>query len=1142
MTTIPVSRRPFWAVSTTEAFQPKIRRRVRRLSCIRHYNVDGNFSIQCTDKSHLSSFTLLLRLAAAFPSCFAMQEEEIKRASQGPSEGGPHPTPTGDSLPLPLPPPPLPQPSPSGATVNKDGGTPPESNKTRVSGSSSNDDKTAKAPTGGGSGAAIRVEDKGSGAVSTEDPGAGTTNNTSGACGVAAAVEGARGAGRSGTGDQDGGATAVAGAGPNNPSSAGSPKSGSNGAGAVGDDGSVGSGKDPQSDPAASITARSAQPKEGDAKDADGEKSSAAMSPPVGSRFLSAPLGVLSAVGAWATGRGRPSVGSATSAADAAGTNTADHDDSGQADSPASTSGDWRRSSALVGDGSSELAERIATATGGSSHLLGENGAGSGRADARPPALKLEGSARDAPFQDPGDHQNKLSMSGRTPPDVVASGGKMGLESAHTSDRSAEGAAGETAVKNGKRKPVSSPAVTPDGPNPGQHFGDTDGGNIQPAAADVHGEEDWRVAGSAGSRRSEGKASSPSSQRRTTAAAAAETDSDAAAPETAGGAAISRNGDASSNGERDFAAAAQAYHATERWRASSRSAGTRRGQPHPRGNHDAPGTTTGGGRGGSNPWLEQAPTAAAGEGRARGRGEERYDPDAGARQRYSTAGGSNGTSRSDTRDALLSEDTRSGLDVGGSSRRGTSRTRGTSKPRADGGGRQLEGSAPTARYHSRTRPLPEGGRGVTASSEDDDIYRPPGAGRRVVRNGLDTVSLSNDRGEGERRRSSERSPHGAATAAAGEGGGSGSRRDGGGGHDIYRHERDAQYMRQTEPPPTSARRSGSPGTSARNKASSSLSPPELPTYSLYPRAPPSLTSADAVHGRWATRSSSSLSRGATSLARSSGSSGSLGRGAADGNWSVVGDERVSRAGATKPAEGTSCYGGANGLYTAGGTVGSTAAAAAAAYHRGDADWREREREALATSRLLSSSSASHRPRLARSNSGVGGRSSSPGPRPASASATWKSDSLRRALERPSTSFGRSRSPWATASSSSPGSSTSYLASALGAVPVRRAAHPSSASLNVPAAVARELSARGGRLTGTAGNNGNRSSRNSVRSNGSSSGGAAAAYGGQTLSSLRRSRVAQERRAMEAGAAGVREGIHAEVGASRPRTPYTPKFY
>ncbi|CAM9281329.1 unnamed protein product [Scytosiphon promiscuus] len=1111
--------------------------------------------------------TMALVAEAAFDRLAKAQEEEIKRASQASNEGGNLPPSTGDSLPPP--PPPIPPPPPlAAAAANNDGALPPPASVTARPSGAPFDDKAAEASKRKDSGATPQEGGGSSGGRSAEDPegGAGQTSNGFGSAGASAAAEGERGPGRSGSGG-DGSTAALEGDGRDKPSDA-LPKSGSSSNGGAGS----------RSDSAASSTAATRTTPTGaaDTNGPSGESSApATATPPVGSRFLSAPLGVLSAVGAWATGRGRSSFGSAASgadpSADAAGAAAAETVSAGdrlecdQADR-AAVAGDGRGST----QGNSTLG--AGTAAGEPPRLPGEGGGSGGRADARPPALKLDDSARDVPGQGDGnavDHQSKVSTSGRRPPDAMVPGSGMDLESPPPRGRSAEGAEGDTAVASGKRKPVSSPAVTPDGPNPGQHFGGTDGNVRASGDAPAHGEDDWRVGDSsaptaAGSRRSKGRSTSSLPRGRATAAAGAEANGDAAVL-GGGGTATSRNGGTSALGDRDFAAVAEAYHATERWRAASRSVGTRRGQPHPRGNHDHPASTRGG-RGG-NPWLERAPAAVPSQQRARAPGEERFDSDAATGQRYSTGGSmksGGGTTGFDTASTQLSEDEPpvfSDIDGGGSSRRGTSRTRADSKPRANGGGHEVEVSAATARYHSRTRLRPEGGRGggVMAGNEDGNPYRVSDSGGRVVRDGMDTMSLSNGHAEGDRLGYSDRAVNGTADGEGSGGAGRGGARRGGGergqGDESYRHDRDTQYLRRTGSLSTSSRRSASPAAAAAVRAKEPpFSQPEPPNYGLHPRAPPPPTSVDSGHGRRVTRSTSSPSRGAGMLARSS-SNGSLGRGAVDGEWSAVGNgqgDRVSRGGSTRAAAGrTSLYGGGNGTYGSYATRGAVGSTAATAYHRRDADWREREREALATSRLLSSSS-SHGTRKASSSTTTtrgGGRSSSPSPRPASASSSWKSDSLRRALEQPLTPSGRSRSPWTTASSSSAGSSASYLASTLGAAAGRGAvAPPSTSSLNVPAAVARELTARGGRLAGTAGSGGgSRSSRNSVRSSGSSGIGpgpaaSAAAFDGQTLSSLRRSRVAQERRAMEAGAAGVREGIHADVGASRPRTPYTPKFY
>ncbi|CAN0128510.1 unnamed protein product, partial [Hapterophycus canaliculatus] len=383
-------------------------------------------------------------------------------------EGGSHPPTLGDSLPpplpLPLPPPPLPTPPLAAALTDGEG-----SSTTGMSGLPFG--KTAaEISTGSGSPAAPRGVGRDGAAGLEESRGAGarTANGAVGAARASAAAQGTGGAGSGRAGTRDARLDGV-------------PKAGGGIAGVGGGSGGGTGSNGTRPEPTASSATTRAPSAEGTEADvADTERSSATTPSAVSSRFLSAPLGVLSAVGAWATGRGRSSVGSTSSAAaDAASAAAAtaassagagDRRDSDQA-AYARTSGDWRGSTSPGEDASTLEARRT---TGDSPCLSGENGTSGGRARARPPALKLDGSTRDAPIHEGGDsggHQTNASAPARRLPDVVAPGSGMDLESPLPYDGSAEGAAGETAVTNGKRKPVCSPAVTPDGPNPGQHFG-----------------------------------------------------------------------------------------------------------------------------------------------------------------------------------------------------------------------------------------------------------------------------------------------------------------------------------------------------------------------------------------------------------------------------------------------------------------------------------------------------------------------------------------------------------------------------------------------------------------------------------------------------------------------------------------------
>jgi len=239
------------------------------------------------------------------------------------------------------------------------------------------------------------------------------------------------------------------------------------------------------------------------------------------------------------------------------------------------------------------------------------NSAGSG--SYRPPDLELDVSAQQGVAAGAaGGDDRRASAPRRRPPSVhlpdEGEGVAMDVDSPPKGSGRSEEARGAAAATNGKRKPVCSPAVTPDGPNLG-HFGDTADavGGMEPATATAAagaGREEWRVSGTStgakapGSRRSKGKtAASGASARRAAAAGSTIETGDAPAAASGGrGPRVPREDEkyAAYDIERLGGAAAgeEAYHVTAGFRAAraGRSAGggrggagSRRGQPHPRG-------------------------------------------------------------------------------------------------------------------------------------------------------------------------------------------------------------------------------------------------------------------------------------------------------------------------------------------------------------------------------------------------------------------------------------------------------------------------------------------------------------------------------------------------------------------------------
>lgn len=349
------------------------------------------------------------------------------------------------------------------------------------------------------------------------------------------------------------------------------------------------------------------------------------VSPPQAGRFLSAPLGVLSAVGAWATGRSRTAP---TAAAADGSPNAPDEDTSGGG---AATDGRDRTASGnasisngkLSGNGRRERDDKwssierrlpVECKTSGTGagigvwdswrdEIPGVNGAVS-RSATEQLALKL-----DVPHQDPRatstatvaaaaaaaatdryDDARDGALSNRDRQEVdhiaddhrndrggfVARGANGDVDSLGASSRN--GANDDVlGIGKGKRKPESSPAVTPEGLSPArQHFGDT----ADEARALSRGAWD-EARNTTRSDRPEGMsgegARSSLSRRPAKSTAVRRLDESpttlrAAASTTA--AAAAGDDEHVANGAREMVAAAndaawaRAYHATDRWRAA----------------------------------------------------------------------------------------------------------------------------------------------------------------------------------------------------------------------------------------------------------------------------------------------------------------------------------------------------------------------------------------------------------------------------------------------------------------------------------------------------------------------------------------------------------------------------------------------
>ena len=437
---------------------------------------------------------------------------------------------------------------------------------------------------------------------------------------------------------------------------------------AVGDGRGVGDESDVSAPPAAAVVGERA------------EAAAAATPPPIG-RFLSAPLGVLSTVRGWATGLGRGS-SSVSLAADDADVVTDANADAAAADADAITSladaaadiaaataaaaayAAAARADAAVEAGSDMRGSSktngvrplpgVGTTTGeaGCSSRAAPSG-GTGRrrpsAAAEERGVRAERASRSGGIHSgsgsggsdadnrnaglrvdlPADHS---SASSDRCYDRVSSRGKHVRSSSGGCEESLNGsgaspgkAEGGTRVAwsgeaNGKRKPESSPVVTPDGPAATQYFGYAE----KPGAG--AGEESTDATLAHAMRSSEGGFSSTRGRGRgaTAAREAAALDASRSSPARAPGKGFEGNDAAARDRE---AQCEEKYHATARWREGRASAvrvqegaGTRRGQPHPRGGERYSDAALD-----AKPWLASSSRSASTE-RRTVRGDKPYDP------------------------------------------------------------------------------------------------------------------------------------------------------------------------------------------------------------------------------------------------------------------------------------------------------------------------------------------------------------------------------------------------------------------------------------------------------------------------------------------------------------------------------------
>lgn len=860
-------------------------------------------------------------------------------------------------------------------------------------------------------------------------------------------------------------------------------------------------------------------------------------SPPLVGRFLYSPLGVLSAVGAWATGRGKTSPDPSEEEEDAivtanaarSGVVTAGSDPQqrevgrGAALSRGYDDEDETRSlvqetPGLYGQGGGDKQE---TAAGepwqrrvkvnspppsvGGGKLMTKNG------DTGASVLKIELPVHDAPARVDGEREKLLSRGG---PGGDTVGVKMSLDSIggmvvdkddNDGDRHVATEIMDRGSPKGKRKPESSPAVTPDGPSVVRYFGCTDELPATRNEGVLFSSVAKQQGGAAGSRRS-GRAAPMQMTKGGGDAAEGRIER--------GGSFRAEEHNNTAAVEKIDAEWAKAYHSTEKWRTdrastlAKKSVGARRGQPHPRegdGQIDAALSAKQG--------SSSSKSAAAFEREVhRDRPIKRSDSAVGLkgyRSNYKVGGVSSnglkagspveGTYRSIPRataggDDVLADGTRpprlpgafsSSGGIAGASSKPAGKVRGedsTAKERRGNSG------AGVVKHHSRAR-LPEewSTTGTDDESESGHVseridsmsltsstkHHHSSTDRQSSRGARSVVrSTSSGMYEARRRTSyppsvagseSKRTAMNPATttnnvdpfyyrqkAAVGDGD-SGKSAVGSSSLSTRR------WASTPAPTATTAPTSTRPARAAAERRPSSPLRPRggASNFDICRRLSPNATTTDGSRREGMFRSSSSRSH-----TRSSGSWAG-----GDGDGALIGGKKNWTRGNGFSYPSYESAKAVDGVLDGRRRIKSTAATSSVPTG-GDPDWREQE---VVPSSFLS-----------------GRRTVTPSPPPPP---SWKSESLRRKLETPR-------------SSTSSSVSSSLLSARLG---------PSSSS--VPGAVARGGLARG---------------------RGAEGGGVASStFEGQTLSSLRRSRAAQERaRVLETG------------GRTQPRKTYsdTSKFY
>lgn len=864
-----------------------------------------------------------------------------------------------------------------------------------------------------------------------------------------------------------------------------------------------------------------------------------AASPAHVGRFLSAPFGVLSAVGAWATGRGRSSTGSAASdtAAAVAAAATAEGATGGVGGACGRKSpGRARDQIAGRAAGSeakqADLAMHAANGKGVTepSQDRRRDNDGGGEPDSTPYArgseLKL----------DLAGHDGEVDVGRSRPPDSLDQDRE---EKAGT--RALEKKVAGEAVK-GKRKPECSPAVTPDGPSPVRNFGFADliatGDGQAPSEKNSRGE----VVGSG------------RSGRAAPALEAAAVD-DAGWTETR--VADSRRCTDAEAVEKTADAFPKAHNATARWRegrapagggGGGGGAGTRRGKPHPRGTDEQADDDA---ALSANPWLA---TTGATERGSRDR----------ARRLDSYAVGGGGAFSSYGGDPAVvvagSDSTRSGTCLNGGGGGHDAAVRPTSLPgnryrsisgstresspysafnpgavanygamREDSGPRSAveregrmgggAGSDSAARYHSRTRLREVSGAAVNGPADPghvrDAIDGMPSAndGRHhsdrqpylgvlggsrpsTPTGGLYEPLRQSSYGRSHVRVGSEPTPRPALTRLPTKTGSELSGVDGGGGRVIGSSLVARRWATVAAAPSSSSASSNSRATVAVEEGSP---PPsrDASEIDLYRPKPNSAILDAARRGASFSRSMSAARSNDPDYRRPSDTyagaatdlAGTLsGRG--DDAWRQtsrrgsygryrIGDDQMAVDGGAPQRRGAPMSASAASL--------SAATAVATAVLAESTSWREKEIARL----NLSGSQSSRR---------------SPTPPP---TASRRTDSMRRNLEGPGSTAASATSA-TSAGVASRRASTSSISSSL----LSNSRLGSSSA--VPGAVARGGgSSRGSGAFGTGG----------------AGSGLGSTYESQTLSSLRRRRAAEERRALEAG------------GAARARKTYdTSKFF